>query len=166
MAPDLELTIHLHHRPPQRIPWPKQINARAQIQRAFDTWYRANANRLLVQLEFTRRTEACLSFAFQGIDRALHATLTDELNVHVTWDDRWWDMLISLETCPQRVPAGYVCADCDPATRPTFSTREALWKAELFEPFLRWVNNNLAPAKALHLLQFGEMTTAKLILSE
>ncbi len=39
MTPDLELSIPLHNRPPQRIPWPKQIKARPQIQRAFDTWY-------------------------------------------------------------------------------------------------------------------------------
>jgi hypothetical protein len=102
MTPDLELSIPLNNRPPQRIPWPKQIKARPQIQRAFDTWYRANANRFLVKLEFIRRIDSCLTVGFEGIDRVLDATLTDELCIHVTWDDDWWDMLICLESYPKR----------------------------------------------------------------
>ncbi len=90
-----------------------------------------------------------LHFGFEGIDRVLDATLTNELCIRVTWDDDWWDMLTCLESYPKRVPGGYVCTECDPATRATFSTREALWADELFEPFMTWANEDLAPAKAL-----------------
>jgi hypothetical protein len=64
---------------------------------------------------------------------------------------------------PKRVPGGYVCTECDPATRATFPTCEALWVDELFEPFMTWVNEDLAPAKALYLYRYGGMTAAKLI---
>jgi hypothetical protein len=117
----------------------------------------------MVRLELIRRIDSCLTFGFQGIDRVLDATLTDELCIHVTWDDDWWDMLTCLESYSKRVPGGYVCADCDPATRATFPTREALWVDELFEPLLLWINETLAPAKALYLYRYGGMTAAKLI---
>jgi hypothetical protein len=143
--------------------WPKHLKARCRIQRAFDTWYRANQHRFLVKLAFIRRTDNYLAFAFQGIGRVIDATLSYEISVHVTWDDQGWDELISLDAYPKRVPGGYICTECDPATRPTFPSREALWEDHLFEPFLAWVNERLAPAQALHLYGSGGMTSAKLL---
>jgi hypothetical protein len=143
--------------------WPKRIKARRRLQRTFDTWYRVNEHRFLVKLVFIRRTDDYLTFAFQGIERAIDATLSYDLCVHVTWDDQCWDILSSLDTYPKRVPGGYICTQCDPATRPTFSSREELWVADLFEPFLEWVNEKLAPAQALHIYGTDGMTMGKLL---
>jgi hypothetical protein len=136
------------------------------MQRAFDCWYRANEGRFAIKLEFIRRTESCLTFGFQGVSRIIDSSLSYDLSVHVTWDDTSWDMLLSLDAYPKRVPSGYVCTECDPAIRQTFPSREALWEEHLFEPFLEWVNENLAPADALHLYGAGGMTTAKLTKGE
>jgi hypothetical protein len=75
-------------------------------------------------------------------------------------------MLLSLDAFPKRVPGGYVCTECDPAIRQTFPSREALLEDHLFEPFLEWVKENLAPADALHLYRAGGMTAAKLTKGE
>jgi hypothetical protein len=44
---------------------------------------------------------------------------------------------------------GYVCDECPEDDRPVFPSREALWRAEVFEPFLAWVNRELANAVAV-----------------
>ena len=72
-------------------------------------------------------------------------------------------MLTSLDTSPTRVPGGYVCTMCDPETRPTLPSREAVWETDLFEPFLQWVNECLAPANALHISGDVGFTDARLV---
>jgi hypothetical protein len=44
----------------------------------------------------------------------------------------------------------------------TWPTREALWQDQLFEPFLKWVNERLAPATWLRLYGTKGGTWAKL----
>ena len=58
-------------------------------------------------------------------------------------------MLHFFETYPKRVPNGYVCDQCPKDDRPVFPSREALWRAEVFEPFLEWVNHDLANSVAV-----------------
>ncbi len=45
--------------------------------------------------------------------------------------------------------AGYVDLWTMAEYREPYATLDALWRAQLFEPFLQWVNETLAPA--LHL---------------
>lgn len=42
-------------------------------------------------------------------------------------------------------------------------TREALWAKDVFEPFLEWVNDTLAPARWIKLSRYGGATWAKLV---
>lgn len=160
---ELDITVPIRSEIVSQKSWPRRMKARPKIQRAFDRWYRASEARFAIKLEFIRRTDSCLTFGFKGIKRIIYVSLSYDLSVHVTWEDTSWDMLLSLDAYPKRVPSGYVCTECDPATRQTFSNREALWEYELFEPFLEWANEKLAPADALHLYGAGGMTTAKLI---
>lgn len=60
-----------------------------------------------------------------------------------------WDVLHWFETYPKRVPDGYVCRECPEDDRPIFPSREALWRAEVFGPFLEWVNHDLANSVAV-----------------
>jgi hypothetical protein len=136
--------------------WPKHIKARHRIQRAFHDWYRVNRSRLLLDLDFVRHSSHVMEFGFAGIDRRIIVALRrNDLSVFV-WgpeDDRkeeCFDMLISYDAAPKRVPGGYICERCNPETRLTLPTREAVWEGDLFEPFLTWVNECLAPATALH----------------
>lgn len=42
-----------------------------------------------------------------------------------------------------------MCDLCPEDTRPVYPSRETLWQAEIFEPFLNWVNDELAGAEAV-----------------
>jgi hypothetical protein len=66
------------------------------------------------------------------------------------------------DSYPERGPAGYFCPLCLDYFRKThpgetftgiFPTREAVWTDDIFEPFLNWVNDDLANAS--HLGLFG-----------
>jgi hypothetical protein len=80
-------------------------------------------------------------------------------------------MLISLDAYIARAAGGYQCQLClsdHPESPELFPSREALWIDHLFEPFLKWVNEQLAPA---HWLQIsgssdGGITCAQLIQEE
>ncbi len=66
---------------------------------------------------------------------------------------------------------GYQCKHCvheDGKQVMMFPSREALWKDHLFEPFLQWVNEVLAPARWLQLSSIGEYgsTWAQLLRDE
>src|SRR6202035_1260234 len=63
-----------------------------------------------------------------------------------------------------RVAGGYICKCCLPEYRTVFADREALWADHLFEPFLEWVNNDLAKAKTLVLHGIAcEVTWARIL---
>jgi hypothetical protein len=122
------------------------------IQRAFLQWLNENRGRFAIEIKPGRRTDAVLEFAFAGINGAIAGFLsTWEICVVANHEGECWDFLLSLETTPRRVPGGYVCDLCPPESREVFAHRSALWTFELFEPFLDWVNSELAPAKWLAL---------------
>lgn len=73
-----------------------------------------------------------------------------DLSVHVKSQEVDWDMLISLDSCPEPVPGGYWCGWNRDSVEIS-PTREALWCHDLFEPFLSWVNERLAHACQLSL---------------
>ncbi len=137
--------------PSQRLAyWPKRLNARPQIQRAFDSWYRIHQHRFLVKLVFLARTDRRLDFAFAGITSALSASLSGyDLSVRVTWLDETWDLLASWDASPKRNGEGYICALCQPSA--VFASREAVWEDHLFESLVVWTNKSLFTASELHL---------------
>ena len=108
-----------------------------------------------------------MHFGFVGIDRTISVILSrNDLSVFV-WrpepdrKDEFVDMLVSYSTSPKRVPGGYICEQCrdfiqsgyhpDPEAKlVVLPTREAVWESDLFEPFLVWVNQSLAPATTLY----------------
>lgn len=64
---------------------------------------------------------------------------------------------------PNRAPGGFVCLRCQADQRVLFLTWEALWADHLFEPFLLWVKDTLAPSHWLKLIGRDESsTTARL----
>jgi hypothetical protein len=136
--------------------WPKHIKARHRIQHAFHNWYRVNQSRFLVELDFIRRSHRVMEFGFAGVVRRItvHLRRNGDLDVIVWWpeDDRKGealDMLAWYDSAPKRVPGGYICQWCNPETRLTLPSREAIWQNDLFELLLKWVNECLAPATEL-----------------
>ncbi len=126
---------------------------RRKIQCAFLSWLEANRARFAVEIELGTRTDEVHEFSFAGINRAIRGALTTyEINVYALHADDCWDFLLSLEAEPRRIMGGgVVCEACLPEARRVFADRPALWADHLFEPFLEWVNDNLAKAKWLAL---------------
>ena len=151
-----------------------KVKVRPRIQRAFFTWLIQNWHRLAFDLLIEGRTDHFINFSFIGVNRAISAALTTyEINVSVEWNDECWDLLLSLESSPRRGRTGYFCKCCLDYFRETnpgeeftriFPSREAVWVNDIFEPFLNWVNDDLANAKWLGLFGTpGSATWAKLM---
>ena len=64
--------------------------------------------------------------------------------------------MLCLDAAPRRTFVGYVDDMVLPEYQRPYETREALWREEVFEPFLSWVNDVLAPACCLGIWQTEE----------
>jgi hypothetical protein len=134
---------------------------RPRIQRAFMMWFRESRSRSIVPLQITEVNHSGIGLKFPSHPDCLSVGLSRfDLSVYVDWEGIGWDMLISLDAIPERVPGGYRSV-LNTDLEQVLPTREAVWRNDLFEPFLSWVNNELAIATALRLYgQRGESTWA------
>jgi hypothetical protein len=116
-------------------PMPAALKRLRKWQRWFLEWYSANEGRFAIKLEPIKHTDRQLDVGFCGISRIITACVTcDEITVAVEWHGCCWDFLQDFETYPQRVPDGFVCRQCPEDSRPVYPSREALQRAEVFEP--------------------------------
>lgn len=146
-------TRHRHH---------SQQKPRRRIQRAFIAWLYANKHRFSYKLQIHRRTDRIIEMSFAGINPAVTAILARSIDIPVILHNECMDLLASFETDPARDATGYYCALYTACDRQYFATREALWITEIFEPFLDWVNKELAAANFLEIFETPGITFAKL----
>lgn len=143
---------------------------RRRIQRAFVFWFRENHGRFKTSVRVGKISARLVELHFPGHPDCLSACLLpDELNVYVTWQGECWDLLRSFEASPFHTVEGWKCKQCvfehsDSAR--FFTSRESLWQDHLFEPFLRWVNEELEPARWLQVSRTKGATCAELIRDE
>ena len=131
-------------------PWPRNLGCRRPLHNSFIQWYAANEDKFAIKLELLKPTDACLDVGFRAINAILTAHLVeDEVSVAVMSQGTFWDTILHLDALPKRVPGGYVCDFCEEEYRRIFPSLEALWRDHLFEPFLEWVNDELAKAVAI-----------------
>lgn len=132
---------------------------RQRIQRAFVSWFNENQSSFGVPIRISKISGKGIELRFQNYPDCLSVWLTsNELGVHVEWQENYWDCLIDLDASPFHTSKGYQCKRCvREGGKPVmvFPSREALWKDHLFEPFLKWVNEVLAPARWLQLSSIG-----------
>lgn len=143
---------------------------RPRIQRAFVCWFRENRGRFKTSVRVAKISARLVELHFPGHPACLSACLSpDELNVYVTWQGECWDLLCSLEASPFHTAEGWKCRQCvfeHGDSGRLFPSRESLWQDHLFEPFLRWVNEKLAPARWLRVSRTQGATWAELIRDE
>lgn len=136
----------------------------------FREWLASARHRLLVPLQIVGRTGSTLNLRFVGINPHLFIYLHAwELGVAVVHHQKCRDLIFAIETYSQRRPRGYVCRFCRRGgicAPKIYSTQASLWRAHTFEPFLNWVNDELAPAKWLCLFSTSGMTSASLLVDE
>lgn len=141
----------------------KLPKARRRIHRAFLKWMRENQHRFLIPVNIRQRTDQGIELDFIGYHPAISAWLSNWcIGVSVDWQGQCWDLLCSFESAPSPVTGGYHCLLCSPGNRQIFSSRDALWTTEVFEHFLNWVNETLAPANWVALYGFSGSTMARL----
>jgi hypothetical protein len=122
------------------------------VHQALVDWLDTARSRLAIAVELRARAGGHIELSFVGINPAIGALLTSrELSVFVEWEERNWDLFLSLDVMPRRTASGYICEHCKPEQRTIFPDLEALWRDHLFEPFLQWVNANLVAADAVGL---------------
>lgn len=130
---------------------------RTCFQRAFVRWFQENCSRFAVPVRLASVTAKGVRLNFPNHPDCIFVWLNHMgLSVCVDWDGTCWDMLISLDVSEKAVPGGYRCELCEDANS-SWLTLEALWQNHLYEPFLSWVNNELAPAHRLMI--FGDHLT-------
>lgn len=136
---------------------------RPRIQRAFVRWFRENHTRFAVPVRLSKITAIGILLTFPQHPDCLSAWLSRwSLSASVDWRGMCWDLLISLDSCPEPVPGGYRCR-LNMKFVESWPTREAVWRNNLFEPFLWWVNNMLAHSRKVTLYgRPGESTWASL----
>lgn len=137
-----------------------------RIQREFLAWYRQNRGRFALPLCQLARNRETLHLGFVGITSAISARLGyGSLAVGTELNGCYCDTIADFDTAMEHTPNGYVCKLCDPGERKCFRTRGDIWRNHLFEPFLAWVNEELANACWLRLttLRDGGSSWAKLI---
>ncbi len=150
-----------------------RLMPRRRLHRAFVKWFLDNRHRFPIELAFQRRTDRSIRFSFAGINPAIDAVVhTYGLSVGVKWEDECWDLIGDWDATPKRFARGYACKMCldyfqsshpDEEFTDYFATREEVWAKDVFEPFLEWVNDELAPARWIKLSRYGGATWAKLI---
>jgi hypothetical protein len=145
--------------------WPRHLHCRRRTHKAFLRWYSENEPKFAIKLELLRRTDTDLDIGFCRIDRIVTASLVDdEIIIAVMWEGECWDMLRDFETYPKRVRDGYVCDECPEKHRLVFPSRDGLWRTEVFDPFLEWVNDDLVNAVAVSISGTpGSGTWARLV---
>lgn len=138
---------------------------RPRIQRAFIKWLQENKHRFNVPVKIARRTDQAIELVFAGLHPAFLVCLNSSgIKICVYWQGVTWDILYSIDVEPSGIAGGYHCKWVYPEYQQLYISREALWVNELFEPFLKLVNEKLATAKwlALYLLSPCSSSWAKL----
>jgi len=124
---------------------------RRALHRAFARFLAENRSRLAIEVHLGERTDAVWNFSFVGVTGIISGWInTFEVTVAANWDGEAWDLILDLDAYPVHVEGGYMCRICRPSA--LFPSREALWADHLFEPFLAWVNDALAPFPWLELV--------------
>ncbi len=128
---------------------------RPRIQRAFMHWFNENHTRFAIPIRVTKITAKGVELRFQNYPDCLSVVLSsDELAVHVEWLGERWDRIIDLDVWAYHTRGGYKCRCCwdeRGESAEIFPNLEALWQDHLFNPFLKWVNEKLAPARWLRI---------------
>ena len=151
-----------------------KVKVRPRIQRAFFRWLAQNQNRLVLELFIENRTDRYVEFSFVGVNGTISATLNGyEIYVSAKLKGECWDLLGDWDSSPIHCPSGYFCKSCrdhfitnNPSNEFTrfFSSREAVWVDDIFEPFLKWINEDLATSKWLGFYgELGNATWVKLM---
>lgn len=107
---------------------------------AFLTWLREESKRFSLPMSVGAARSTCTELRIQGIHPAIYISLGDasEINVGVEWEGGGWDLLLWLDASEEPGPGGVGWIDDSVLQefQVIHPTREALWRANIFEGLL------------------------------
>ena len=140
----------LHHSEQSEV---RQDTVPGPFRLAFLKWLHAEAARFALPLSIGMVEPTRTELRLEGVHPAIWVSLQEnnEINVGVDWDGSGWDLLLWLDACEQPGPGGVGWIDYSllPEFQIIHQTAEELWHVNVFEPFLRWINDDLAHATHL-----------------
>lgn len=120
-------------------------------QRMFARWFRRNQQRFLVPVELRRASARREEVVFPMHPDCLDVCLwKGNLSVWITWKSECVVCILDLDVAAIKTHKGYQCLLAI-KPRDIWPTLDALYEADLFEPFLRCVNDRLRHACTVHI---------------
>lgn len=114
-------------------------------------WLQSNSHRLITPIRLKSRTDRIMVFVLPERDAKFEIQLSRwEINVAVMNEGECWDYLVCIEAIPERGNDGsYRCTLCLDEVIDRYESREQLWVQHMFEPFLEWMNREMATDRAV-----------------
>ena len=133
-------------------------------QQAFVDWYASNSERFTCQIQFEQGDDCNRHFSFAAFHYSLKGCVSEEgITVSVCYQGEYCDLVFDADACASPVPGGYVCTFCEPELKVIFADELEMWKDHVFEPLLKWVNEDLAESNWLVLEGDPRFTSARLM---
>lgn len=132
---------------------------------AFEAWRDDPATRPALPIVATQAVEDRIDLQIKTPRNALRGSLRpDDITIAAEYDGETWDLLFTLDVCPQPVAGGFVCMTCQESDRRLFPTEEELWRDHLFDPFGKWIAEKVVGAEVLAFYELNNrgMTWAEL----
>lgn len=122
--------------------------SRPAVHRYFFDWLVVNRHRLAILPCEIQCTDRGISFRFVGVTSMISGYLDRRqgLSIAATLNGECWDLLADFGLAEMRTKHGYTNQFVLPAYLTYHTSRQALWEGEVFEPFLSWCNETLAPS--------------------
>ena len=129
----------------------------AQFRAAFLDWLDAAQQRLRLPLSAQTASPSRTTLHIEGVHPAIALSLRayGDFTVSVQFDGVCWDSWLWLDVFERRVAGGWVNDSLIEEYRVVHPTMELLWTADIFEPLLKWINEDLS--RATHIALWGEV---------
>ena len=125
----------------------RNCRVRPRYQKDFLQWFRKNRGLFAIPVHIVRRTDQRIEMIFAGLTTVISLQITrNELMVLAQSKGEYSDILADFEIAPERRNGGYICNFCLPEYQVLHPNLSSMRLTEIYEPFLKWVNENLVTA--------------------
>ncbi len=117
---------------------------------AFLVWLSTESGRIALPVSVDMAVPSCSKLHVQGVHPAIQILFPQncDIAINIEWEGVDWDQLLWLDVDEEPGPGGigWINGIAFPEFQVVYPTREALWRADMFEPPLTWINEDLAYA--------------------
>ena len=138
-----------------------------KMRHLFFKWLDVNYSRFAVPINATKRSKRRVDIVFTGINPVISARVSEwgeyiSLEV-IASKQNFLDFLEDFDCGAIKKDGGYICPICEAEKQRRFPDLKSLLEDHLFEPFLKWVNGELAAAQWIGIWEQEGCCDARLI---